>query len=157
MISCERSSKNTSGVLVITFGNDRDIEGLPFSRSFEGRSSPEPDDLCLVSTRWMEAGASRCARHRGCGKERSWRLCTGFYNSSSAVSLKSLTGESDHHQTSFMFNVASTSKNETMLPSKSQVLPSRKDDRVILHFDCRYIDLHGTIYNMQLADSAAQR
>lgn len=37
-----------------------------------------------------------------------------------------------------------------MLPIKSQALPSRKDDRVILHFDCRYIALHGTIYNMQL-------
>ena len=71
--------------------------------------------------------------------------------------LKVSLAESDRNQTSFIFNVASTIENGTMLPTKSRVFPSRRDDRVILHFDCRYIALYGTIYSMQLADPAAQR
>jgi hypothetical protein len=59
--------------------------------------------------------------------------------------------ESEYHQTSFMFNAVNTNEDGIMLPMKNQVLPGRKDDRVILHFDCRYIDLHRTTYNMQHA------
>ena len=108
----------------------------------------------LVSTRWVEAGSL----DRGCGKEQSWHLRAdaGHLLPPQFPSKVSLA-ESDRNQTSFMFNVASTSKDGTMLPTKSQVFPSRRDDRVILHFDCRYIALCGTIYNMQLADSAAHR
>jgi hypothetical protein len=47
------------------------------------------------------------------------------------------------HQTCFVSDVKiagdmNKGKNGTMLPIKCQALPSRKDDRVILHFDCRY-------------------
>lgn len=45
------------------------------------------------------------------------------------------------HLASFISNVTnamSTCENGTMLPIKGQV-PPRKDDRVILHFDCMYM------------------
>jgi hypothetical protein len=59
-----------------------------------------------------------------------------------------------------MFNAVSKSENGDMLSAKRQILPSRKDDRVILHFDCMYSLLtciEQYTYNMQLADSAVQR
>ena len=49
-----------------------------------------------------------------------------------------------------MFNAVDTNEDGAMLSRKSHILPSRKDERVILHFDCTYIDLHRT-NNMQYA------
>ena len=56
-----------------------------------------------------------------------------------SFSLKRVSkSESECQPISFMFNAGSKSENGNMLPVKRQLLPSRKDDRVILHFDCRY-------------------
>jgi hypothetical protein len=56
-----------------------------------------------------------------------------------------------------MFNAVDNNEDGVMRPMENNVLPSRKDDRVILHFDCMYIDLQKTTCNMQLADNAFQR
>jgi hypothetical protein len=127
-------------------------------RAFEGRSSLDPNDLFLVSTRWVGAGASR---HRGSGKERSWHqpFTHGRYVPPQFLSQES-ESQSTFHLTSFMFSAVSKSENGDMLSAKRQILPSRKDDRVILHFDCRYSLLtciEQYTYSMQLADPTAQR
>lgn len=159
-IPCKHLSRDTPGVLIV--GSRSTVtsgEGI-LLRAFEGRSSLEPDDLFLVSTRWVGAGSSR---HRGSRKGRSWHqpFTHGRCLPPQFLSQESESeSESTFHLTSFMFNAVSKSENGTMLSAKRQILPSRKDDRVILHFDCRYSPLtciEQYTYNMQLADSAVQR
>jgi hypothetical protein len=128
--------------------------------AFECRSSLGPDDLGSFNE--MDGSGAHPAIGEG-GKERSWhqRLTHGR----SLEHLRSFpprVSVSKCHQTSFVSDGTkagdmSKGRDGSMLPIKCNTLPSRKDDRVLLHFDCRYINLHRTTCNMQLADTAIQR
>ena len=135
-------------------------EGTLF-RAFEGCSSLEPDDLFLVSTMGGSGDIPPAIGEVGKGGLGINHLRTVVMLLRS-FSLKSQESESESTSqlTSFMFNAVSKNENGAMLSANRQVLPSRKDDRVILHFDCRYSPMtciEQYTYNMQLADSAVQR
>jgi hypothetical protein len=110
----------------------------------------------------MDGKRGHSSRHRGTGALLASTLYARAVRKTvlryvRTFSHRVLESESEYHQTSFMLEAANTNQDGAMLPMKNHVLPSRKDDRVILHFDCRYIDLHGTTCKMQLADTAFQR
>lgn len=106
------------------------------SRALEGRSSLAPDDLVWFQRDGLGAGGTIGES----GKEQSWL----HSNARTVPCLRTmfLKVRVRKQLASFIFTVTNAMSkcedNGTMLAIKCQV-PPRKDDRVILHFDCTYM------------------
>lgn len=148
MVSCKRFPGEASEVLVLIFGDGRTVTSRNYPFLVRSTAVLARSRMTLPSFNEMDGSG---VRGSGMWAKAVLAFAHGHLLPPQFPSKVPLA-ESDRNQTSFIFNVASTSENGIMLPTRSQLLPSRRDDRVILHFDCRYTALHGTIYNMQLAD-----